>query len=45
MTIAYLLIPLFFIALMIYVSWPLLSESGTAPEPPPAKKAKRRKQS
>jgi hypothetical protein len=28
----YLLIPLFFIALILYVSWPLLSETEAAPE-------------
>jgi len=32
----YLLIPLFFIALILYVSWPLLSEAETQKEPTPA---------
>jgi hypothetical protein len=44
MTVTYLLIPLFFIALIIYVAWPLLSESGTIAEAQPGKeKARRRK--
>ncbi|HXK58394.1 MAG TPA: hypothetical protein PLP42_00740 [Acidobacteriota bacterium] len=39
MNIAYLLIPLFFIALILYVSWPLLNEANT-----PADDAKKQRQ-
>ncbi len=33
MSLTYLLIPLFFIALILYVSWPLLTEGETANQP------------
>jgi hypothetical protein len=40
----YLLIPLFFIALILYVSWPLLSEAETLKEASPEpQREKRRK--
>ena len=45
MSLSYLLIPLFFIALIVYVSWPLMSEVDTPEKPKPAspggKRAKR----
>jgi len=43
MSVTYLLIPLFFIALILYVSWPLLSEAETPRESSPAAQRKKRK--
>jgi len=43
MSLTYLLIPLFFIALILYVSWPLLSEAEARQEPQPAPLRKKRK--
>jgi len=41
--ITYLLMPLFFIALILYVSWPVLNEDEqAAQEPKPAVKKKKR---
>jgi len=43
MTVTYLVIPLFFIALILFVSWPLLSEVEAPKEPAPAVQASKRK--
>ncbi|MFB3906426.1 MAG: hypothetical protein ACE15E_23525 [Acidobacteriota bacterium] len=41
MSLSYLLIPLFFIALILYVSWPLLTEVEPPPEPTPTRRRKK----
>ncbi len=44
MSVTYLVIPLFFIALILFVSWPLLSESEKPQEAaPPLTRGKKRK--
>ncbi len=44
MSVSYLVIPLFFIALILYVSWPLLSEAEAPQDSSPApQREKRRK--
>ena len=42
MTLTYLIIPLFFIALILYVAWPLMSEVEMPEEPKAASQRKKR---
>ena len=43
MSVSYLVIPLFFIALILYVSWPLLSEAEAPKEASPAASQRRKR--
>lgn len=43
MSLTYLMIPLFFIALILYVTWPLMSETEAPSEASPEPRRARRK--